>query len=53
MSSQMGLVSAVGKAPYSAVKSGLIGLTKVSLSEASGVRRFTLVMGWVVEAFDY
>ena len=28
-SSQMGMISAPGKAPYSATKAGLIGLTKV------------------------
>ena len=31
MSSQLGLVSIPGKAVYSAVKSGLIGLTKVRI----------------------
>ena len=31
MSSQMGVISAPGKAVYSAAKSGLIGLTKVLL----------------------
>jgi len=29
MSSQMGIISAPEKAPYSAAKAGLIGLTKV------------------------
>ncbi|XP_064615799.1 D-beta-hydroxybutyrate dehydrogenase-like [Liolophura sinensis] len=52
MSSQMGLISAPGKAPYSAAKSGLIGLTKGVALEAAefGVTCNAVCPGFCVTA---